>query len=712
MLRLVARGLGLLVLLLLLVPAGFGKSPAKKSKKPPKKTDDATSASNSSSAENAAAEKSSATASTPTPASSAQNATPGNPGKKFANEESKPAPRFTPMLATTGTLGLFTVETADTLPKGGFNFSAFGNKFGRMPGSVTILQIGIDAAYGITDRLNVYAAFDPHQHAHIGCGQQLSLAPPNNAFGFVSPVNGSIYNYIQTVPTPPCRGDFFSAVGTAGYVEDYPFAANDTGGVGNVTLGLKYAILSQRLGDVVSLSVRNDLIISTKTNLNKLLANGTQGSPLSDLVSLGLSRQWNNTLTATLNFGYMFVRAPRDSTGNNVINLPDQLKVGAGLILFPQSRIQPMEEYTATIFSHAPNFIPDTTFGARDPVDAVWGVRVYPFKFLAFDLGYRYMVNLRDANDRHGFVVKLGTASWPEKAPPVNHPPTISCKTDKDMVYVDSGDAITVSCDASDPDNDPLTYTWSSTGGRVDGNGPQTRWLSAGTAVGPYSATAKVDDGRGGYASSTVNFRVDEKPYHPPAITCSADRSSVFPGERVHITTNANSPDGLPLTYTWRTTGGQIVGSGASADFDTTNLAPGNYTVTVSANDGKTGADCSSTIEVKPVPPPPQAEKISDCAFGKPLSTRIDNVCKRILDDVALRLQNAPRASTVIIGYSDPKERNPQKIAGDRATNAVKYLGEKGIDASRTSTRTGSGQAGATDNRRIDVIFVPEGATY
>jgi len=42
----------------------------------------------------------------------------------------------------------------------------------------------------------------------------------------------------------------------------------------------------------------------------------------------------------------------------------------------------------------------------------------------------------------------------------------------------------------------------------------------------------------------------------------------------------------------------------------------------------------------------------------------------------------------------------------------VKYLGEKGIDASRTATRTASGQAGATDNRRIDIIWVPEGATY
>ena len=84
------------------------------------------------------------------------------------------------MLATTGTIGLFTVETADTLPKGGFAFSAYGNKFGRAPGSVTIFQLGVDLSYGLTDRLNLYGAFEPYQHDHIGNGSQLSLSPPNS----------------------------------------------------------------------------------------------------------------------------------------------------------------------------------------------------------------------------------------------------------------------------------------------------------------------------------------------------------------------------------------------------------------------------------------------------------------------------------------------------------------------------------------------------
>jgi len=705
MLRLIRRGAGILMLILLLAPAGFTESSAGRTDKDPWKTDAAAAESSDTATSTDAAKSDEAGASDATsaaaPAPAAQNAT---ADKKSTNDDEKPAPKFTPMLATTGTIGLFTLETGETLPKHGFNLSAFGNKFGRMPGSVTILQIGADMSYGITDNLNFYGAFDPYQRAHIGCPGQLSLRS--------IPLSTCVP---QSFGLPGSNSFFPTVAGTApGYVEDFPFAANNTGGLGNITLGLKYALFSERHGAPVSFSVRNDFIISTRTDENKLLANGTQGSPVSDLISAAISRQWSNIITATFNVGYWFGRDPRDTTGNPLFNMANQVRTGFGFISFPESRFQLMTEYSAVIFTGAfSNTTPDTTFGARDPIDGIWGLRVYPWKHFGIDIGYRRMLNLRDLNDRNGFVVKVGGGYWPEKVPPVNHPPTVSCTADKSMVYLDSGDAVAISCAASDPDNDPLTWTWSSTGGKVDGSGPQVRWLSAGTPLGSYTITAKVDDGRGGFASSSVSVRVDPKPNHPPTITCSADRTSVFSGEKVHITTNASDPDGDPLTYTWRANAGQIVGSGPAVDFDTTGLAPGTYTVTVRVDDGRGGAaDCSSSVEVKTVPPPPQASKISDCAFGKAQSARIDNVCKRILDDVALRLQSEPRGSAVIIGYSDPKESKAEKVASDRATNAVKYLGEKGIDASRVPTRTGSGQAGATDNQRIDVIWVPEGATY
>jgi hypothetical protein len=702
--RLIVRGVALLILALLLVPAGFSKSPTKsRTKKAHKTTDDTTAAAETKADETTPTEAPAAPAAKPPAQKTASKA-------KAADDEYKPAPKFTPLLATTGTLGLFTTETADTLPKGGFAFSAFGNKFGRMPGSVTIFQIGVDASYGILDRLTVYGSFAPYQHAHIGCGPQLSLAPPNSG-GALYP--NTIYNTLvadtacnSVTPIAP-----FSP--TPGFVEDFPFAANNSGGLGNFTIGIKYGLLSERHGDPLSLSLRNDVIISSRTGLAYLLGNGTQGSPLSDLISVGVSKQWSNVATATFNVGYEFTRDAR-SSGVPLFHIPDQFRTGAGLLFFPESRIQPMTEYTAVVFSDVKALgTPDTTFGARDPVDGVSGVRLYLIKNVGVDLGYRYMLNLRDLNDRNGFIIKVGGTYWPEKAPPANHPPTASCSADKSMVYVDSGDTVAVTATAADPDNDPLTYTWTANGGHVDGTGPTVRWVSTGTAAGSYTVTAHVDDGRGGSATCAADIRVEVKPNHPPTIACSANPNSVFAGERSQITCNASDPDGDPLSYAWRANAGRITGNGPNGDFDTTGLSPGNYTITTRVEDGRGGAaDASVIVAVKPVPPVPQASKIDECAFGKALSTRIDNVCKRILDDVALRLQNEPRGAAVIIGYSDPQERQPEKIAGDRATNGVKYLGEKGVDASRITTRTGAGQAGATNNQRIDIIWVPEGATY
>ena len=86
-----------------------------------------------------------------------------------------------------------------------------------------------------------------------------------------------------------------------------------------------------------------------------------------------------------------------------------------------------------------------------------------------------------------------------------------------------------------------------------------------------------------------------------------------------------------------------------------------------------------------------------------------------MLDDLSLRLKNDPNAKLVITGYADPHEPRAAKLADTRAELARKFQGEKGIDASRISTRTGtaSKEKGAEkENRRVEFIFVPEGATY
>jgi outer membrane protein OmpA-like peptidoglycan-associated protein len=222
-----------------------------------------------------------------------------------------------------------------------------------------------------------------------------------------------------------------------------------------------------------------------------------------------------------------------------------------------------------------------------------------------------------------------------------------------------------------------------------------------------------VDDGTGKSASCSANIAVQPKPAPPaPTMSCAADRASVMAGERPQISATVNDPSGLPLTYSWQTNGGQIVGTGATVQLDTSGLQPGTYTVTGRAeNTAHSACDCTTSVTVQTPPPPPTASVIAACKF-KPNSSYADNVCQRMLDDAAVRLDSDPKAKVVLVGYADPKEAHADKLAAARAASCQKYLvGKKRIDGSRVATRSATGTAAAADNRRADVKLVPDGAT-
>jgi hypothetical protein len=313
-----------------------------------------------------------------------------------------------------------------------------------------------------------------------------------------------------------------------------------------------------------------------------------------------------------------------------------------------------------------------------------------------------------------GLVIRWGFP--PAAPPPPSGPPTASCSANPTSVFQGSNDPSAIHVTAASPASLPLTYSYTATGGVVDGTGPDARWNSSGLATGNYTVTAKVDDGKGGTASCTADVAVQEKPHHPPTISCSANPSTVAPGEKSTITSTASSPDNLDLTYSYSATGGQVTGNGPTAEYDTTGLQSGSYKVNCSVTDSRGDkADGQANVDVQQPPPPPQASKVGECGYTKAGVARFDNLCKRVGDDVALRLKNEPNAKVVIIGYADPREPKAAKLAQSRADLAKAYLGEKGIDASRSTTRTGqaSTEKGAEkENRRVEFIFVPEGATY
>lgn len=199
----------------------------------------------------------------------------------------------------------------------------------------------------------------------------------------------------------------------------------------------------------------------------------------------------------------------------------------------------------------------------------------------------------------------------------------------------------------------------------------------------------------------------------PPDLSCSADRGSVVAGERVRISARASDPDNDRLTYAWATNGGQLSGAGSTVTLDTTGLAVGRYFVSAQVGDNhNTAVDCAVYVTVQAPAAPPQARKMDECFFSES-SARLDNVCKRVLDDIAIRLKNEPSATVVAVGYSDPGEGAAAKLSAQRAGGARDYLVASGIASSRIEVRPATGQVGAgRQNRRIDLIWVPAGATY
>jgi outer membrane protein OmpA-like peptidoglycan-associated protein len=313
-----------------------------------------------------------------------------------------------------------------------------------------------------------------------------------------------------------------------------------------------------------------------------------------------------------------------------------------------------------------------------------------------------------------GIVIRFGLPNAPPPPAPKG-PPTASCSATPNSVYAGSNDAVTVHVNATSPDNLPLNYSYTASGGSAEGNGPDARWNPSGVNPGAYTVTAKVDDGKGGTASCNADIRVEEKPHHPPTVSCTANPTTVMPGERSTITSNATSPDNLPLTYDYSAPSGQVAGNGPQAQFDSTGAQPGTVTIKCEVTDSRGDkGEATTPVDVQQPPPPPQATKVGDCGYTIAGVSRVDNACKRVLDDVALRLKNEPNAKVVVVGYADPKEPRASTLAAKRAELVRQFLGEKGIDASRISTRVGepSKEASAKENRRIEAIFVPDGATY
>jgi outer membrane protein OmpA-like peptidoglycan-associated protein len=91
-----------------------------------------------------------------------------------------------------------------------------------------------------------------------------------------------------------------------------------------------------------------------------------------------------------------------------------------------------------------------------------------------------------------------------------NRPPTASLSIERSPIL--PGERTGVTCNGSDPDNDPLAYNYTATGGQITGTGSSVQFDSTGARPGTYTVNCTVNDGRGGTADASGNVEVKEPP--------------------------------------------------------------------------------------------------------------------------------------------------------------------------------------------------------
>jgi opacity protein-like surface antigen len=301
-----------------------------------------------------------------------------------------------------------------------------------------------------------------------------------------------------------------------------------------------------------------------------------------------------------------------------------------------------------------------------------------------------------------------------------------TCSTSPSMVY--PGDPITVTGVALNLNpKKTASYTWSSDGGAISGTSNtaniDTKTLSAGT----YTVKGHVSEGvkPGQMADCSAQFTV--KPFDPPTISCTANPSSVNPGDSSMVAASALSPQNRPLTYSYNATAGSISSTTPSATLSTAGAAPGPITVSCNVVDDK-GQSASATTSVNviappppPPPPAPLASSLCTVSFERDATrpTRVDNEAKACLDDIALNLQRSTDAKLALVGNEDAKEQAAEakeaklkprvqkpSDAVDRAVNTKQYLvNEKGIDPTRILLYTGT-----DDAKTVTTTLIPAGA--
>jgi len=668
-----------------------------------------------------------------------------------------------------GTTGLFKAWDAETLRQGEFNLTFGYDQFNRDPGQLLIGRAPAGGAVGLVDRFEFFGSMDVQRHIK-----------PRDEYGVFS--NIKIYKLLpgqNPVPAQlPTGVQYFTQV--APFI-DVPEAT----GRSDIHLGVKFNILSERLGKPVSIGLAGFGTIPGQRNITGLNRGLSSGAYQGGFAFL-LSKTAADLIRLHLNLGSNFYSDPQASGVTLPVDFQNEFiyRFGGEIPAYRNFRV--IAELSGI------KYYGDGTSGLnpKSPLDLIFGVRVYPREWISLGAGYQASLNHVDKNQAigafpagtNGFVVQ-GTFGRRRNEPPTvtcsaaktsilqadtttiranavdpdgdrltyswsatggkvsgsgdtatfdatgvapgkytvtvtvsdTHKHQVTCTTDITVLKrnhaptatvepstfaITQGESANLRCIGSDPDNDPLTYSWSVDGQRLAAAGPQITFGSEGRKPGPYTVTCTVSDGEAtGSGSATGTIRERIIPNRPPTIDCLTTTMDVASGSSIELRARAADPDGDKLNYTWSATGGTVTGNGETATFNASGVRAGSYTVTVTVDDGRGGnASCSMTVNV--------SERLSitreKCGFFGPGQARVDNCAKAILDDLAVRMKNDPKLRANVIGYTDDSRlETRRKGLGERRAKAVAaYLEKQGVESSRLTITDGGANNPVGDNKK------------
>jgi len=400
-------------------------------------------------------------------------------------------------------------------------------------------------------------------------------------------------------------------------------------------------------------------------------------------------------------------------------------------VLFGGARIVGPNNDAPALFEHEPpTWGPALTAGGGlDYNTGLWGHRVSfrliqaDFRYAHADFGTPYAggipvygtpwlggnTDLKGLDLSAGIVLHPGHKQWAE---PVSYACSVTVPTG--TIY--PGDIVTISgTPAGLNPKKAASYTWAAEGIPVSGTSDVVSVNTKSLAPGSYTVHGHVAQGSRPYEIADCSTQFTVAAFQPPTVSCSANPSTVNPGDPSTITASGVSPQNRPLTYSYSATSGTISGNTSTATLSTSGAAPGS-TITVSCDvvddRAQTASSTATVLVAAPPPPPPAAKASSLCTIGfdrdPKRPTRVDNEGKACLDDIALSAQRDSQAKLAIIGNAMDGEITADHKAAERAVNAKDYLvSEKGLNPARIAVYTGT-----ADARNATTTIVPEGATF